>query len=105
MGLPPTAFKMTPTDWQIVGLMLKDAERSVAEVAAKVKVSLRTVKRRLDNMMAASAIFILPLIDQSKSTGVSYQVIVESEDGRKSEADRFVTSRIENLVFRAADSS
>jgi DNA-binding Lrp family transcriptional regulator len=105
ISLPPTAFRMTPTDWQIVRLMLRDAERSLAEVAAEVKVSVRTVKRRLDSMMASSAIFIMPIIDQAKSTGVSYQVSVESKEGRKSEVDRLVTSRIENLVFKAADSS
>jgi DNA-binding Lrp family transcriptional regulator len=105
MRLPPTPFKMTPTDWRILRLMLRNAERSVAEVAAEVKVSVRTVKRRLDTMMADAAIFIVPTIDQAKSTGVSYQVIVESEEGQKSEVDRLVTSRIENLVFKAADSS
>lgn len=105
MGLPQTAFRMTPTDWQIAGLMLRDAERSVAEVAAQVKVSVRTVKRRLDSMMAASAIFIMPMVDQAKSSGVSYQVMLESQEGRKSEVDRIVTGRIGNLVFKAADSS
>jgi len=78
---------------------------SVSEVASEVKVSVRTVKRRLDGMMAASAIFIMPMIDQAKSTGVSYQVMVETEAARKSDVDRLVTSRIENLVFRAADTS
>jgi AsnC-like helix-turn-helix protein len=105
MSLPLTKFRMTVTDWQIVRLMLRDAQRSVAEVAAEVKVSVRTVQRRLDNMMAASAIFIVPMIDQAKSTGVSYQVIVESEGGRKSEVDLLVTSKIRNLVFKSADSS
>jgi DNA-binding Lrp family transcriptional regulator len=105
MNLPTTSFRMTPTDWQIVGLMLRDAERSVSEVAAEVKLSARTVKRRLDSMMAASAIFIVPIIDQAKSMGVSYQVILESEGRGKSEVDRLVTSRIGNLVFKAADSS
>ncbi|MDA4117643.1 MAG: AsnC family transcriptional regulator [Thaumarchaeota archaeon] len=105
MSLPLTKFRMTQTDWQIIRLMLRDAHRSVAEVAAEVKVSVRTVKRRLDNMMAASAIFIVPMINQAKSTGVSYQVIVESEGGRKSEVDMLVTSKIRNLVFKSADSS
>jgi DNA-binding Lrp family transcriptional regulator len=105
MRLPQTSFRMTPTDWRIVRLMLRNAEVSVSEVAAEVKVSVRTVKRRLDGMMAASAIFITPMIDQAKSTGVSYQVMVEVEAARKSEVDRLVTSRIVNLVFRAADAS
>jgi DNA-binding Lrp family transcriptional regulator len=105
MRMPQTSFRMTPTDWQIVTLMLRNAEASVSQVAAEVKVSVRTVKRRLDSMMATSAIFIMPMIDQAKSTGVSYQVMVETEAARKSEVDRLVASRIENLVFRATDAS
>jgi DNA-binding Lrp family transcriptional regulator len=65
MNLPTTSFRMTHTDWQIVSLMLRDAERSVSEVAAEVRLSARTVKRRLDGMMAASAILIVPIIDQA----------------------------------------
>jgi DNA-binding Lrp family transcriptional regulator len=105
MGIPSSAFHMTPTDWQIVRLMLRDAERAVTEVAALVKTSARTAKRRLDKMMDAAAIFIMPIVDQARSSGISYQVVVESEPGKKSEVDRLVTSRIENLVFRATDSS
>jgi DNA-binding Lrp family transcriptional regulator len=105
MGLPPTKFQMTPTDWRIVRLMMENAERSVAEVAAEVRVSVRTVKRRLDKMLAASAIFIVPMIDQAKTTGVSYQVMVESEEGQKPAVGKLVAAKIENLIFSAADSS
>jgi DNA-binding Lrp family transcriptional regulator len=105
MSFPPTTFQMTPTDWEIVRLMLRDAERNVNEVAAELKVSARTVKRRLDSMMASSAIFIMPMIDQAKSNGVAYQLFVESDPRQKAEVDRLVSSKIPNLVFRAADSS
>jgi DNA-binding Lrp family transcriptional regulator len=105
LGMPSSTFRMTPTDWQIVRLMLRDAERAVMEVAALVKTSSRTAKRRLDRMMDATAIFIMPIVDQARFSGISYQVVVESNPGKKSEVDRLVTSRIENLVFRATDSS
>jgi DNA-binding Lrp family transcriptional regulator len=105
MGFPSTEFKMTPTDWQIMSSMLRNAERSVAEVAALVKVSVRTVKRRLDKMMANSALFIMPIVDQTKSTGISYQLVVQSREGRKPEVDKLVTSKLQSLVFKASDSS
>lgn len=105
MGLPQTSFRMTPTDWQIARLMLRNAERSIADVASEVRISARTVKRRLDRMMSASAIFIMPMIDQARSSGISYQVLVESEDGEKSEVDMLVTPRIPNLIFKTSDSS
>jgi len=105
MGLPTTNFRMTPTDWQITRLMLRDAEKKISQVASSVKVSIRTVKRRLDAMMDNSAVFIMPMIDQTKSTGVAYQVLVESEEGKKTEVDRLVTPKIPNLVFKTGDTS
>ncbi|MGA2665344.1 MAG: AsnC family transcriptional regulator [Nitrososphaerales archaeon] len=104
MRFPRTSQRMTPTDWQIVGLMLRNAERKVSEVAAQLKISSRSVKRRLDGMMDSSAIFVVPMVDQRRSSGVSYRLIVETRDGMRSEVDRLLSSRIENLRFKAADS-
>jgi DNA-binding Lrp family transcriptional regulator len=105
MVLPTSDFHMTVTDWQIIGLLLKDAERDVREVAKELKVSARTVTRRLNAMMAASAIFITPVIDLRKASGVPYHLMVQSEEGRKPEVERLVASKIEDLVFRAAYST
>jgi hypothetical protein len=46
-SLPQSNFRMTITDWKIVGLLLRDAERNVNDVAKELKISSRTVKRRL----------------------------------------------------------
>jgi DNA-binding Lrp family transcriptional regulator len=105
MRLPPTSYRMAPTDWQIVKLMLRDAERKVSEVAAQIKISSKSVKRRLDAMMDSSAIFVVPMVDQRRSSGVSYRLIIETKDGRRSEVDSLLSSRIENLRFKAADSA
>ncbi len=104
MRFPPTSYRMTPTDWQIVKLMLRNAERKVSEVAAQLKISPKSVKRRLDAMMDSSAIFAVPMVDQRRSSGVSYRLIIETKDGKRSEVDRLLSSRIENLRFKAADS-
>ncbi|MDA4112888.1 MAG: AsnC family transcriptional regulator [Thaumarchaeota archaeon] len=105
MALPTSDLRVTVTDWQIVRLLLKDAERSVREVAREVGVSTRTVTRRLNEMMGGSAIFITPMVDLRKASGVSYQLMVQSEEGRKPEVDRLVASKIDNLVFRASYST
>jgi hypothetical protein len=84
--------------------MLRNAERKITEIAAEIKVSTRTVKRSLNQMMDASAIFIMPMIDQRNSGGVSYQLMVENEEGKRSEVERLVAAKIDNLVFSAADS-
>ena len=104
MRLPRTSYRMAPTDWRIVELMLRNAERKVSEVAAQLKISSRSVKRRLNGMMDSWAVFVVPIVDQRKSSGVSYRLIMETKDGRRSEVDGLLSSKIENLRFKAADS-
>ena len=105
MRFLPTSFRMTPTDWHIVSLMLRDAERDISEVAKEVKVSTRTVRRRLNQMMDASAVAVMPVIDQSKSGGASFTFMVECEEARVAEVERTLSTRIENLGFSAPYSS
>jgi DNA-binding Lrp family transcriptional regulator len=96
-----TDFRMTPTDWQIVGLMLRNAEEDMSTVARKVKISERTAKRRLNGMMDSSAVSVMPVVDQRRSGGVSYTMMVEAEEGKVSEVGSLVASNIAKPVFRA----
>jgi DNA-binding Lrp family transcriptional regulator len=103
MNLPGLlSFKMTKTDWQIIKLLLRDAERKVAEIAREVKLSTKSVNRRLNEMMNSRAILIMPVVDLRKSSGISYHLLVETSDGKQSEVDEAVSSIIPNLVFRAS---
>ncbi|MDG6904316.1 MAG: winged helix-turn-helix transcriptional regulator [Nitrososphaerota archaeon] len=99
MHFPKTPFRMTVTDWQIIKLMLHDAEKNIQEVAEEIAISSRTVKRRLDQMMEASAIFIMPMINQSKSGGVAYHLMVEAARPDSIDLKALVTSKVDNLVF------
>lgn len=103
MNLPGLlSFKMTKTDWQIIKLVLRNAERKVTEIAKEVKLSTKSVNRRLNEMMNSRAIFIMPVVDLRKAGGISYQLLVEARDGNKSKVDEVVSSNIPNLVFRAS---
>ena len=104
LGLMTTKFRMTRLDWEIVNLLLRDAERKLDEVANLLKVSARTVKRRLNIMMKGAAIFTMPIVDLRKTEGISYQLRVKSEQGKISEVEKSVIAKITNLVFRAPDS-
>ena len=53
MRFPNSTFRMSTTDWEISGMLIRDAERGIVDVAAGVKVSPRTVRRRLNAMMDA----------------------------------------------------
>jgi DNA-binding Lrp family transcriptional regulator len=103
MNLPGLiSFKMTKTDWQIIKLLLRDAERKVREIAKEVKLSTKSVNRRLNEMMDSRAIFIMPVVDLRKAGGISCHLLVEAQEGKKSEVDEAVSLKIPNLVFRAS---
>jgi DNA-binding Lrp family transcriptional regulator len=104
LGLRTTSFRMTRLDWEIVSLLLRDAERKLDEVAQQLKVSTRSVKRRLNMMMEDAAIFAMPIVDLRKTEGISYQLRVQTEPGKKSEVEKLVAAKIGNLVFQASDS-
>jgi DNA-binding Lrp family transcriptional regulator len=104
LGLRTTNFRMTGLDWEIVSLLLRDAERKLDEIAKQLKVSTRTVKRRLNMMMKENAIFTLPMVDLRKTEGISYQLRVVSEQGKKLEVEKSVVAKIGDVVFRASDS-
>ena len=104
LGLRSTRFRMTRLDWEVVSLLLRDAERKLDEIANQLKVSTRTVKRRLNMMMKETAIFTMPMVDLRKTEGISYQLRVQSEQGKKSELEKSIVAKIGNVIFRASDS-
>ena len=104
LGLRTTGFRMTRLDWEIVSLLLRDAERKLDDIAKQLKVSTRTVKRRLNMMMKETAIFTMPMVDLRKTEGISYQLRVVSEQGKKSEVEKSTVSKIGDVIFRASDS-
>src|SRR4029077_7088270 len=66
VNLPRCDHKPKELDWRIIGLMLRNAERRFPEMAADLKVSTRTVKRRVNLMMGSSAFFVQPELDFKK---------------------------------------
>jgi len=104
IGLRTTSFRMTRLDWEIVSLMLRDAERKLDEIAKQLRVSTRTVKRRVNMMMEDAAIFAMPIVDLRRTEGISYQLRVQIEPGRKSQVEKLVAAKIGNVVFQASDS-
>jgi DNA-binding Lrp family transcriptional regulator len=78
VSLPRCEHKPKEIDWRIIGSMLRNAERKFPEVARELKVSTRTVKRRVNLMMGSSAFFIQPVLDLRKAVGVTpCQLLIE----------------------------
>ena len=56
-------------------------------------------------MLESSAIFILPMIDLRKMSGVAYDLMIQSQSNKKAQVESLVLSRVTNLVFVTGDSS
>jgi len=103
-GLPPTNLKLKKTDWEIVRALRDDPGRSPSEAAREVKVSTRTVKRRLTLMTEGRAFYMLPMLDYDKYVGVSVDFLIFCPDNRqKSRVDREVVSKVERITFSFTD--
>src|SRR5712664_3579578 len=63
VNVPRCDHQPKELDWRIVGLMLRNTERKFLEMAGALHVSTRTVKRRVNLMMASSAFFVQPELD------------------------------------------
>ncbi len=105
VNAPRCELKPKEMDWRIIGLMLRDAERKVPEMARELKASPRTVKRRINLMMASSAFFMQPVLDLRKASGVTpCQLLVECAPEKKRAVDDSIGTKFERIVFRLTNS-
>src|SRR5919197_2261295 len=65
VNLPRCNHKAKQTDWMIIGALLKNADKKIPEIAHELKVSPKTVKRRINMMMGSSAFYLQPILDLS----------------------------------------
>jgi DNA-binding Lrp family transcriptional regulator len=94
--LPRPQHILTETDWQVISLLLKDAEMRPSSVAYELKISTRTPKRRVTKMMSSFAIFFLPIVDLSKAGGVPVQVLIECSEDKKRHIDNQIISEFDD---------
>jgi DNA-binding Lrp family transcriptional regulator len=105
VNLPRCEHKPKQVDWRIIAMMLRDAETKLPEVALKVRSSSRTVKRRVNLMMASSAFFMQPLLNLRKAVGVTpCQLLVKCAPAKKRAIDEAIASKFERTVFKLTNS-
>jgi len=68
--IPESRGRLTETDWGIVRALQQDPRKSYGVIGAKLGVSSRTVRRRLQRMIENRAIFILPSMNPAALEGV-----------------------------------
>jgi AraC-like DNA-binding protein len=102
---PGVSRKLTKLDWEIIEGLMKNPERKLSDLADRLGVSTRTVKRRVKDMMGSYAFFLLPVINLKKIKGVPCQLIVESDVSKKHALDKLITSNFDPIMrFRNTES-
>ena len=103
-GFPASDMKMKRTDWEIVRAFRQNPRRSPSGVADEVRISTRTVKRRLSLMIESNSIYMLPELDYDKSLGVACDfLIVCPDEKKKTEIDRIMLTKLDRVVFALTD--
>jgi DNA-binding Lrp family transcriptional regulator len=88
------------TDWQILKSLRADPMKSVSSIANEVKVSTRTVTRRIAFMTENRAFHSHPIGDIKKTPGSTHLFVIYCPNkNEKSELDVRLSSRLDRTVF------
>jgi DNA-binding Lrp family transcriptional regulator len=98
-NMPRPEFKLGATDWKILCLIRKDPRRDVADIAEKVRLSTRTVNRRLRMMINNKVAYLIPIRNVKKSRGVVACFLVFTTEAEKREILKEMESRGKAIDF------
>ena len=80
--MPATERQLSVLDWRIIKSLRYRARRPLAEVAAEIGVSTKTVRRHFERMAREGSLFIVPAVDPGKATGiVLYELLFYASPG------------------------
>lgn len=75
--LPAVARDIGSLDWRLIQALRRRARRPLAEVADELGVTLKTVRRRFDRLAEEGSIFVAPMLDPSRASGlVLFELLV-----------------------------
>lgn len=80
--MPRVDRALTKLDWRILQALRADPRAQPAQLAERVGVSARTVKRHLTRMAAEGSVFLVPAVDPSKADGLFiFELLVYLREG------------------------
>ena len=97
---PECNLRLSESDWAVMRAFHRDPRRACASVARDVRLSTRTVKRKLERLFREGAAFTFPVFDPTKlDGGVMGALIVEYPLEMKGDVDRTVAARFGEHIF------
>jgi DNA-binding Lrp family transcriptional regulator len=111
--LPPLSdLKLSETDWKIIWAIRGGPRKRIVEIAKEVRVTTRTINRRLTLLTERRAFFLMGLPDFRRLVGTTGNFLVFFSEGEEkkgssssSSAARNIVSRFENTAFAAVTRS
>ena len=110
----PTVWKMefprsnvgpTTTDWKIVQAMLEDARKSLAKVSKSIRVSVRTISRRLTSLIEERAVYLQGTPNFRNFAGLSCVFLVFCPNMEEKRAvDELVLSKVPRIEISNTNS-
>lgn len=80
--MPRVDRELTRLDWRILQALRADPRAQAADLAPRVGVSAKTVKRHLVRMAAEGSVFLVPAVDPSKADGLFiFELLVYLREG------------------------
>ena len=98
LGFPPCRLAPTKTDWRIIQELRGDARGRLSDVARRLHISTRTVKRRMEHLVNGNAFYLDPLLNVGKVGGVRCRFWIVCEANRKQSVDAKVLSQLSRII-------
>lgn len=106
VNFPPCIRNPRKIDWQIMKLLIQDPRVAIPELSEKLRVSSRTVRRRLAFLEEDNSYFIYPAFNTKKIDGFIYLFFLNfdnSENKRKAELS--LLSEIKQIILFGTSST
>ena len=98
LGFPPCELTPTRTDWRIMQALRRDGRARLSNVARSLRLSTRTVKRRMIQLVDGNAFYLDPILDVRKVGGIRCRFWVTSEASRKQAVDKAILSGLPRII-------
>lgn len=98
LGFPPCDLTPTRTDWRIMQAVRRDGRGRLSDVARSLRISTRTVKRRMIQLVDGNAFYLDPILDLGNVGGVRCRFWVTSEASWKQAVDKAILSGLPRII-------
>jgi DNA-binding Lrp family transcriptional regulator len=98
LGFPQCELAPTRTDWRIIQELRGDARGRLSDVARRLRISTRTVKRRMEHLINGNAFYLDPLLNVGKVGGVRCRFWIVCEANKKKTVDAKILSQLSRII-------